>query len=215
MSRLIQSPSPVPPTSLVVKNASQRRDSTAGLMPLPLSATVMVMTAAACLPVGTGAGAQYQRGYPAGHGVQCIIDEVAEYLTDLSIETDHRLRCAKPLSHPHVAVQKPAGIDPQCAGDEVLGVQSYRAGGLLVKAQGLAGNCGDAAELGFGLLKEDLRAVPVFACAREKEEISHSLQRIVDFVRHGRGEASHRGEFFGGTQQSVPSCGALSGRRTE
>jgi hypothetical protein len=71
-----------------------------------------------------------------------------------------------------------------------------RGGGFAVEAERLAGDVGDASELGVGLAEQLADLIHLVGVARDVDEVGEAFEGIVDFVGDGGGHASGGGEFF-------------------
>jgi hypothetical protein len=87
------------------------------------------------------------------HGVGGVDDEVAQDLANLSFEAEDGAGCAYAFLDLDTRVYQSALIDRERTGDEFFGGDPLRAAGLLVEAQGLVGDDGDAAQLAIGDLE--------------------------------------------------------------
>src|SRR5258707_11820501 len=84
-------------------------------------------------------------------------------------------------------------IDGDGAADQLVAGNQLGFAGLLVKAQGLVGDDGDATQLAIGDAEILLGFGIDSGFAREIEEIGDGLQGIVDLVGDGAGESAYGG----------------------
>ena len=130
------------------------------------------------------------------HGVERVGDEVGEDLADLAAEAAEGVLCAQACQDTGARVAQLSGVDVQDLGGQCGGVDLLRAGGLAVKAQGLGGDGGDAAQFDVRGVEVSADIVGRIAGAGEVEEVGDGLEGIVDLVGDGGGEAADGGEFF-------------------
>ena len=149
----------------------------------------------AVAPIDGLTSAQVERA-TGGHRVQCIADEVGENLTDLSLEAmDVSHRTAEAIDV-DVRVGDAALVDGEDVADELGEIDLLRAGGLLVEAKGLRGDGRDAAKFDFSCPDVLARLLEATGVLGEVEEVGDGLERIVDLVRDGTGEAADDGELL-------------------
>ena len=68
---------------------------------------------------------------------------------------------------------------------------------VAVEAEGLLGDLGNAGELGVSGFEQVLSVLGHGGVGlAEVDEVGHGLERVVDLMRYGRGEASGGGELF-------------------
>ena len=146
-------------------------------------------------PVGAGAEAKEQTA-AVRHGVEGIADEVAEDLADFAFKAAERVTETPARLDGDGGVDDAAVVDREYLFGEGNEIDFLRAGSLLVKAKGLAGDGRDAAELDLGGGEVVADLVERGGRASEVEEVGDRLERVVDFVRDRAGEASDSGEFF-------------------
>jgi hypothetical protein len=166
---------------LVVKKGFQMRAWTSGVMPEASSAMVMETPGS---PVRQAA---------AGHDVERIADEVGEDLADFSFEAMNFAAGAAAALDAYVRVVDAALIDGEHRIAEVADVHELRAGGLAVEAEGLRGDGGGAAQFDFGGGEVAAGFLEGVGDLGEIDEIGDGLERVVDLVGDGAGEAADDG----------------------
>ncbi len=93
----------------------------------------------------------------------------------------------------NVGVVDAALVDGEDGVGEVAGVHELRAGGLAVEAEGLTGDGGGATQLDLGGGEVAAGFLDAGGDLREVEEVGDGLERVVDLVGDGAGEAADDG----------------------
>ena len=108
---------------------------------------------ASCVPVCAFAAADEETTSVGLHGVDGVIDEVAEHLADLAFEAEDGMGCALAPFDLDMRVDQASLVDGECACDQLVAGDQLGFAGLLVEAQCLVGDDRDAAQLAIGNLE--------------------------------------------------------------
>ena len=131
------------------------------------------------------------------HGVDGVGDEVVENLADVVLEAEDFGVAVEGGLDGDAGVGQPALVEVKNVIDKIAGADGGGADGLAMEAQRLGGDLADAGEFALRDLDVvgDLLGKVVGLCD-EVEEVGDGLERVVDLVRDGAGEAADGGEFL-------------------
>jgi len=150
---------------------------------------------AAGAPVGCFAAAK-EEAASGGHGIDGVGDEVVEDLTDVAFEAGDLAVGALAFFDGDGGVAEAAFVEAEDGGEEVGAGDLAGRGGLLVEAEGLVGDDGDAAEFLVGEVEEVLDLGDDGVLASDIEEVGDGLEGVVDLVSDGAGHATDGGELL-------------------
>ena len=146
-------------------------------------------------PVGSLAAAD-EESAAGGHGVDGVGDEAGEDVADVGFVALDEIFGALAFFDVDAGVAQAGFIDVEGEGEEIAAGDLLPIGGVVVKAEGLGGDVGDAAEFELGLLEPLLDFGNDSLGAGEVEEVGHGFEGIVDLVGHAGGEAADGGELL-------------------
>jgi hypothetical protein len=131
-----------------------------------------------------------------GHGVKRVGDEVVEDLTDLAFKADDGAGDPGARLYLDAGVEQASEVQAKDVGDEFFRGDGGGFGGLAIKAQGLAGDEGDAPQLKVRHVQVMVDVMVVLAAASKVQEVGNGLQRVVDLMRDAAGEAAYGGDLL-------------------
>src|SRR6185437_485724 len=145
---------------------------------------------------GSGTDRQFS-GVLGTHGINRVANKIGDDLADFSLEQGDRGDIPEAANYGYGVGPQAGFIESDYGFDQFPNVGFNRAGALAIEAERLGGNVDYSIQLLLGDLEVLAGRVVHLCLAHEVHAIGHGFERIVDFMRNGRGKATCGGQLFG------------------